>query len=154
MNLRTSSNSTKKGKANCAKMRCQLGFSAIVQTTKKLNENHGKRFYCCPLWKVDGCQFFQWIDDENYGQRAIESICGYAREIVELNQQLQQVKNKIDDGEEGVQIRAVEELKEYKTLKKKNKKLIEEIGHVRRKNKLLVVILMISCFMFYMYSNM
>ncbi|KAL2937366.1 Endonuclease 8-like 3 [Bienertia sinuspersici] len=49
---------------------CGHGVPAIVSTMKKNNDNHGRRFYGCPYWQEDDCEFFEWIDKEQYEPRA------------------------------------------------------------------------------------
>ncbi|KAL2928257.1 Endonuclease 8-like 3 [Bienertia sinuspersici] len=59
---------------------CHHGLRAIVQTTKKMSENHGRRFYGCSLWK------------EEYCTREVEVILGLAQERKALVNELKRLK--------------------------------------------------------------
>ncbi|KAL2895641.1 DNA topoisomerase 3-alpha [Bienertia sinuspersici] len=72
-----------------------------MSTVKKNNDNHGRRFWGCPMWAMsflldDNCHFFKWIDKDNYGRHASEVIEelvstkeGLEEEVKKLRQRLE-----------------------------------------------------------------
>ncbi|KAI6653680.1 DNA topoisomerase 3-alpha [Oopsacas minuta] len=43
---------------------CRCGEQAKLLTVQKQGNNHGKQFYSCPKPREQGCNFFQWADEE------------------------------------------------------------------------------------------
>ncbi|XP_050312155.1 DNA topoisomerase 3-alpha [Anthonomus grandis grandis] len=49
--------------AGPSEVRCKCGQPAPLRTVTKESSNKGRQFYCCPNM-TNGCNFFQWADEE------------------------------------------------------------------------------------------
>ncbi|XP_021747639.1 uncharacterized protein LOC110713502 [Chenopodium quinoa] len=102
---------------------CGHRLPAAIRTAWKFNENQGKRFYGCSKWKVDDYKFFEWIDKEDYGPRAIEVINGLVVDNKMMEAELEHLEKNTRTQKQayeyGVKLRALKD--ENKTLKQQLK---------------------------------
>ncbi|KAL2943289.1 Endonuclease 8-like 3 [Bienertia sinuspersici] len=129
---------------------CGHGVPAIVSTVKKNNDNHGRHFYGCPYWQEDDCEFFEWIDKEQYEPRANYVI----RDLFSANEGLEKEVAKLKKRAEEINEaeKKIEELKmDIRGLKSENKSMKRQLRIVAARERTYAAIIIISWMFFFMY---
>ncbi|CAH9134200.1 unnamed protein product [Cuscuta epithymum] len=95
-------------------VKCDHGMVSALKTVT-FGPNKGKKFYGCPLWQSDNCNFFLWEHDSKKMESRV-SMDTEKQSVLDENEKLR---------------------KELEAMKIENKILLEKICKLRMKKKLL-----------------
>ncbi|KAF8047165.1 hypothetical protein N665_0192s0006 [Sinapis alba] len=87
---------------NSGRKFCFCGLEANIRQAWT-DKNPGRRFYGCPRYKVNGCKFFAWFDEEDgtlWQKRALiearDEIVEKSRVIEQLNETIAELRSNLE----------------------------------------------------------